>query len=126
MRVAALLGLAARAEASVRRLVVTRSWASAAFAGLRAGDRRDRCRPEAALVVANVLFLVALDLGGVVVPIADLPAPVDSVVRCSPVGALADAFGAALGSGATIVQPLLILAGWAVGGGRPPGLFRWD
>ena len=58
-------------------------------------------RPEAALVVANVLFLLALAFGGVLVPIGDLPAPLAAVAGVLPVGALAEAFGAALGDGAT-------------------------
>ena len=106
--------------------MVTTLVGSAAFAGLGLAIAGS-LRPEAALVVANVLFLLALGFGGVVVPIADLPAPVDSIVRLLPVGALADAYGAALGSGASIVQPLLILAGWAVAADLLAArLFRWD
>ena len=66
---------------------------AAAFAGLGlliAGT----VRPEAALVLANALFLVALMVGGVLVPIQDLPGPLASIAGLLPVGALAEAFGA--------------------------------
>jgi ABC-2 type transport system permease protein len=124
--VAALLGWRPGADASVPALVVTTLVGSAAFAGLGLAIAGS-LRPEAALVVANVLFLLALGFGGVIVPIADLPAPVDSIVGLLPVGALADAYGAALGGSASIVQPLLILAGWAVSADLLAArLFRWD
>ena len=84
-------------------------------------------RPEATLVVANVLFLVALVLGGVLVPVPDLPAPLETVAILSPIGALAEAFRAALGAGGDYLTSLAVVAIWgimaAVGAIR---LFRWD
>jgi ABC-2 type transport system permease protein len=111
---------------SVPALLVTTIVGSAAFAGLGLAIAGS-LRPEAALLVANVLFLLALGFSGVLVPIADLPAPVESIVRLLPVGALAEAFGAALGDGASIIRPLIILTGWAVAADvLAARLFRWD
>ena len=124
--VAALLGWRPGPEASVPALVVTTIVGSAAFAGLGLAIAGS-LRPEAALVVANALFLIAIGFGGVLVPIADLPAPVGSIVRLLPVGALAEAFGAALGDGASVVGPLMILTGWAAAADvLAARLFRWD
>ena len=62
-------------------------------------------RPEATLVVANTLFLVALLLGGVLVPLGDLPGPLRTVALASPFGALAEAFRAALGGSCRLRRP---------------------
>ena len=71
-------------------------------------------RAEATLVLANVLLLVALLLGGVLVPLEQLPAPLATLALVSPVGALADAFLAALGGGAGYLASLAIVAAWGV------------
>jgi ABC-2 type transport system permease protein len=126
LAVAALLGWRPDPAASVAAIVVTTLVGSATFAGLGLAIAGS-LRPEAALVVANVLFLLALAFGGVLMPIGDVPAPVASVARLLPVGALADAFAAALGNGAAIWPPLGILVVWAalavIAAAR---LFRWD
>lgn len=84
-------------------------------------------RPEATLVVANVLFLVALILGGVVVPVRDLPGPLSSVALASPVGALAEAFRAALGSGGDYLVSLGVVVAWGlVAAAATTRTFRWD
>jgi ABC-2 type transport system permease protein len=84
-------------------------------------------RPEATLVVANVLFLVALVLGGVVVPVRDLPGPLSSVALASPVGALAEAFRAALGSGGDYLVSLGVVVAWGlVAAAATTRTFRWD
>jgi ABC-2 type transport system permease protein len=99
---------------------------AAAFAGmglLIAGT----VRPEAALVLANALFLVALMVGGVLVPVEDLPGPLASIAGLLPVGALAEAFRASLGSGGSLAINLGIVAAWGaaalVGAART---FRWE
>ena len=56
-------------------------------------------RPDATLVLANVLFLVAILLGGVVVPLGALPEPLGTIARVLPFGALAEAFRASLDQG---------------------------
>jgi ABC-2 type transport system permease protein len=84
-------------------------------------------RAEATLVLANVLFLVALLLGGVLVPLEELPAPLATLALASPVGALADAFRAALGGGAGYLASLAIVAAWGlVAAVLTSRTFRWD
>ncbi|MBA2700543.1 MAG: ABC transporter permease [Chloroflexi bacterium] len=143
--VAALtLGWRPGPDASVLALAVTTVLGSAAFAGLGlllAGT----LRPEAALVGANVLFLAALGFAGALVPIAELPGPLQLVARVLPVGALSEAYAAALGSGAdvlgrsgggapwSILGPWGILAPWGILGlwalvstAAAARTFRWD
>jgi len=113
-------------DVSVVAVLVAATVGAAAFAGLGlviAGT----VRPDAALVLANVLFLLALGLGGALVPIADLPASIATVVRLLPPGALANAFAAALGDGSSVLPPLAILAAWAVAAAIIAArTFRWD
>lgn len=83
-------------------------------------------RPEAALVVANVLFLLAIALGGGLAIVADPPEPWAAIAAILPVGALGDAVGAALGLG-DIARPATILVAWAVGATAVAArAFRWD
>lgn len=83
-------------------------------------------RAEAALVVANVLFLVAIALGAGLALIAGPPAPLGVIAAILPVGALGDAFTAALGSG-DLARPTLILVAWALGATAIAArAFRWD
>ena len=113
LAVATLLGWRPGPDVSVIGLGLTTAVGAATFAGLGLAIA-GILRPEAALVVANVLFLLALGFGGAIVPIADLPAPVADIVRYTPVGALTDTFAAALGNGGPIAAPLGILLFWAV------------
>jgi ABC-2 type transport system permease protein len=85
-------------------------------------------RAEATLALANGLFIAFLLLGGIVVPVSQLPAPLATVASVLPAAALADAFRVAFGSGTgEIGPPLLILAAWGVvtvvGAART---FRWE
>ena len=126
LAVASLLGWRPGTDISVIGLVVTTALGAAVFAGLGLAIA-GTLRPEAALVVTNVLFLLALGFGGAIVPIGDLPAPVADVVRLSPVGSLADSFAAALGSGTPIAAPLGIVLFWAVAANVfAARTFRWD
>jgi len=107
-------------------VAVTTLIGASAFAGLGlliAGT----VRPEAALVLANALFLVALMLGGVLVPVQDLPGPLASIAGLLPVGALTEAFRASLGSGGSLATNLGIVAAWGLaalaGAART---FRWE
>ena len=121
-----VLGWRPDADASAMALLVATVVGAAAFAGLGLAIAGS-VRPEAALVLANILFLLALGLGGALVPMADLPAPIASVVRLLPPGALTDAFAAALGDGSSVVPPLAILAAWAVFAAVAAArTFRWD
>jgi ABC-2 type transport system permease protein len=132
VQVAGLIGLAIvlgwepRPGASVVAVVTTVGFGSGAFAALGlllAGT----LRPEATLVVANTLFVVPLILGGVLVPLGDLPGPLHTVALASPFGALAEAFRAALGGAAGFAGHLAIVAVWGgiglIGAIRT---FRWE
>lgn len=120
------LGWRAGPDASWVAVAVTTAIGAAAFAGLGLAIA-GTLRPEATLVVANVLFLLALALGGAVVPLADLPESLSTVARLLPVGALSEAFAAALGSGGDLVSSLVVLAAWAIGAViLAARTFRWD
>lgn len=97
----------------------------AAFAGLGlflAGS----LRPEAALVAANALFVVAILLGGILVPIVDLPAPLPTIAGLLPIGALTDAFAGAI-AGSSFVAPMVFVGAWAVVAfATAAGTFRWE
>jgi ABC-2 type transport system permease protein len=104
-----------------------------AFAGLgllMAGT----LRAEATLALANGLFLGFLMVGGIVLPVDHLPAPLDAVAGALPAAALSDVFRVALGAGAATLAggtdptgPLLILAAWgAAAAGLAVRTFRWE
>jgi len=123
---AAVLGWRPEPDVSVLAVALTTVLGSAAFAGLGLAIA-GTLRPEAALVVANVLFLLAIGFGGGLVPVTDLPAPLPTVLRLLPVGALGEAFAAALGSGTSLMAPLAILGVWAVASfALAVRTFRWD
>jgi len=123
---AVALGFRAGADASPAALVAAIALGSATFCGiglLLAGT----LRAEATLVLANVLFLVALVLGGVLVPITDLPDGLRSIALLSPVGALAEMFRCALGLGGDFLRNAAVVAVWGIGAALATArLFRWD
>ncbi|CAA9227755.1 MAG: Efflux ABC transporter, permease protein [uncultured Acidimicrobiales bacterium] len=85
-------------------------------------------KPELTLALANGLYLVMLLLGGMVVPLASLPAPLRAAARALPAAALSDALRASVGEGATVPgRAWLVLAAWAaaapVAAARS---FRWE
>ncbi len=92
-------------------------------------------RAEATRALANGLFLAFLMLGGVIVPVEQLPAVVRPMAEALPATALADLLRIALDSGVSVVPggpgtavgPLAILLAWGVGGSLAAGrFFRWD
>ena len=99
---------------------------TAAFAGLGlllAGT----LRAEATLALANGLFIAVLLLGGIVVPVDRLPAPLAALAGVLPGAALSDALRMALGSAAVVSGPWVVLAVWAVVAiGLTVRSFRWD
>jgi ABC-2 type transport system permease protein len=124
---AAFLGWAPPSPANGGLFVVAVLLGTAAFAGLGlliAGT----LRAEAALALANGLFLATLLLGGIVQPLDQLPGPLATLAALLPGAALAETLRSALG--ATQVDPLAslaILVAWAVA--LPLGAartFRWD
>ncbi|QCB93830.1 ABC transporter permease [Cellulomonas shaoxiangyii] len=83
-------------------------------------------RAEAVLALANLLLLVLALGGGVIVPAADLPAPVASVAAWLPSGALGDVLRGTLIDGTLPLVPALVLAAWTVGlGALAARVFRW-
>ncbi len=112
--------------ASPALLAATLLLGTLAFAGLgllMAGA----LRAEATLALANGLFLVALMLGGIVLPLDHLPGPLAAIAGVLPAAALADAFRVALGSGGDAVAPVAILVAWGVGAVvLTIRTFRWE
>jgi ABC-2 type transport system permease protein len=85
-------------------------------------------RAEATLALANALFLAFLLLGGIVLPVAELPGPLAAMAVLLPAAALADLFRTALGSGdADPVRAVVILAAWGIGAVvLAARSFRWE
>ena len=123
---AAFLGWRLPANASVLTCAVALLLSTLTFAGLGlllAGT----LRAEATLAIANGLFLGFLMVGGIVLPVDHLPAPLDIVAGVLPAAALSDAFRAALGGGVEPIGPLLVLAAWGVAAaGLTIRTFRWE
>ena len=121
-------------ELSWWRLALALLLGTAAFAGIGlclAG----RLRAEANLAAQNGLYLVLLALGGVIIPVDDLPDGLGAVARYLPSGALAEVVHASLGGAPSgvwlfIDAPLgawLVLAIWAlVAPLAAARLFRFD
>jgi ABC-2 type transport system permease protein len=128
--VAALgLGWQAPADASAGLVVVAVLLGTLAFAGLGlllAGV----LRAETMLAVANILFVANLALGGIVVPVDHLPAPLAAIAGALPAAALSDALRVALGSSPAPPDaggPLAILALWGAGAVLLAArTFRWE
>ncbi|HEX5825177.1 MAG TPA: ABC transporter permease [Candidatus Limnocylindrales bacterium] len=125
----ALLGWSPEPGVSVLLLVGGGILGTLAFAGLGlllAGI----LRAETMLAVANLLFLAFLALGGIVVPVDRLPAPVAAIGHALPAAALSDVLRIASGSagaGGDALSPLVLLGVW---GGLTVGLaaatFSWE
>ena len=121
-------------ELSWWRLALALLLGTAAFAGIGlclAG----RLRAEANLAAQNGLYLVLLALGGVIIPVDDLPDGLGAVARYLPSGALAEVVHASLGGAPSgvwlfIDAPLgawLVLAIWAlIAPLAAARLFRFD
>ena len=67
-------------------------------------------------------------LGGMIVPLAKLPAPLATLARALPAAALSDGLHAALGSGTVVpAESWIVLAVWAVAAPLAAALtFRWE
>ena len=73
-------------------------------------------RPEAVLGVANALFLVFLLLGGVIVPLDQLPALIATPASLLPAGLLAEVLRGALVPGGSVdALHGAALGGWTIG-----------
>jgi ABC-2 type transport system permease protein len=73
-------------------------------------------RAEVVLAVANLVWFVLLLAGGIVIPLAALPAPLAAVAAVLPSGALAEGLRAALAAGQPPGWgPVLVLLAWTAG-----------
>ena len=100
--------------------------ATVAFAGLgllMAG----RLRGEMVLAAANGLYLVWWLLGGMVVPVTELPSALRAVARALPAAALSDILHAASTAAAVPGRAWAVLAAWAVAAPLAAATtFRWE
>jgi ABC-2 type transport system permease protein len=84
-------------------------------------------RAEAVLAVANLLLVALAVVGGIVLPVADLPDWWAQVVVLLPTGALGEALRAALLDGTFPAVHLAVLAAWVVVlGAAVRRWFRWS
>ena len=94
---------------------------TAAFAGIGL-SLAGRLRAEANLAAQNGLYLVLLAIGGIVVPLDDLPTSLGNIARYLPSGALAEVMHTSLGGAPSAISaltpglgsPWFVLAAWAV------------
>jgi len=101
--------------------------ATVGFAGLgllMAGTLRG----ETVLAAANGLYLVLLLLGGMVVPLDQLPAGLRAVAKALPAAALSDALHGAFGASALVpARSWIVLGIWAVAAPVLAALtFKWE
>ncbi len=82
-------------------------------------------RAEGVLGVANLLWVAAVALGGLVLPAERLPG--GAVLALLPPGALGDALRAAVVDGAVALGPVAVLAAWGAGfAALAVRTFRWS
>jgi len=123
---ALVLGWTAQAGVAPGLLVAGLLLGTVTFAGLgllMAGA----LRAEATLALANGLFLAAMMMGGIVLPLDHLPDALVAVARLLPAAALADTFRIALGSGGDALAPVATLVVWGIAAaGLTVRTFRWE
>lgn len=84
-------------------------------------------RAEATLALANAMFIAALMLGGIILPLDHLPDALVVLAGVLPAAALSDAARIALGSGGDAVRPVAILMAWGVASvALASRSFRWE
>ncbi|HEY7939986.1 MAG TPA: ABC transporter permease [Acidimicrobiales bacterium] len=113
-------------DPAVLALIVAMLLGTVAFAGL--GLLMAGVLPAlTTLAAANGLYLVLLLLGGMIVPLAKLPAPLRTLSRALPAGALSDACRGALTLGTVPTHAWVVLACWAVVAPiLAAATFRWE
>lgn len=109
--IAAVMGWSPDA-ASWWRFVIAMLLGTAAFAGIGL-SLAGRLRAEVNLAAQNGLYLVLLGVGGVIVPVSELPGALGNLARWLPSGALSDVLEASLNGRATD-GAWVVLAAWAV------------
>jgi len=75
------------------------------------------------LAAANGVYLLLLLIGGMVIPLDELPAALRTVSQLLPAGALAEVFHGAFGNGEVPGRAFVVLAAWAVA--APVAAARW-
>ncbi|MGH2760008.1 MAG: ABC transporter permease [Actinomycetota bacterium] len=86
-----------------------------------------RLRAELNLALANALFLVFLFLGGIVVPLSELPDGLAAVAGILPAEPFASALRSSLQAAPVDVADLATLGAWALGAcGLAAVTFRWE
>lgn len=112
--IAVAIGWSAGPTASLPLVAAGLVLGTVAFAGfglLMAGT----LRAEATLALANLLFLVALVVGGIVMPLDRLPATVAAASSVLPPAALTNVLAIGLGGvGGDATESVVVLAVWAV------------
>ena len=84
-------------------------------------------RAEATLALANALFLVALLLGGVLVPTSSLPSALATVADLLPAAALSELLRVGFGLGGDALGAAVALAAWGLAAlALASRWFRWD
>ena len=120
------LALGWRPSGSVVTVALAMLLATVAFAGLgllMAG----RLAGETVLAAANGLYLVLLLLGGMVIPVAELPGALRAVARALPAAALSDILHAASSAAAVPGRAWAVLLAWAVAAPlAAAATFRWE
>ena len=124
--IALALGWAPGPNPSLPLVVAGVLLGTTAFAGLgllMAGT----LRAEATLALANLLFLLSLVLGGIVLQLERLPAPLAALASVMPPATLTGVLAIGLGAPGDATEPLVLLAGWAlVLAVLAARRFRWD
>lgn len=79
------------------------------------------------LAAANGIYLLLLLLGGMVIPLAELPTALRAISQSLPSGALAEIFHGALGTGSVPGRAWVVLGAWAVSAPLVAArFFRWE
>ena len=121
-----VLGWRPAATLSPGLAVVALLLGTVAFAGLGLA-MAGRLRTEAVLALANGLFLVLLLLGGIVIPITDLPLELAPLASFVPAAPLTDLLRIAFGAAGDPGPPLALLGAWAaLATALAAFTFRWD
>jgi ABC-2 type transport system permease protein len=118
------LGWDPTVRAGVAAAVVLGTVAFSGLGLLMAGTLRG----EVTLAAANGLYLVLLLVGGMVVPLSELPSGLRSVAELLPSGALAQALVGTLSAAHTVpTKAWIVLAAWAVIAPLAAArTFRWE
>jgi ABC-2 type transport system permease protein len=121
-----VLGWRPAARISPGLALVALLFGTIAFAGLGLA-MAGRLRTEATLALANGLFLVFLLLGGIVIPIAELPVELAALASFVPAAPLTELLRIAFGAPGDPAPSLALLAAWAgLASVLAAITFRWD